>query len=196
MHRWQVPQWSASGASGSSSAEVRIAPRNSHEPNSRETRFVCLPCQPRPAASPSGFSISGAVSTNTFTSAPLSPRQHAGHALEPGFHDVMVVAALGVAGDRPAARLCQRRQRIVLRRVVHAEHDDRARVRPHAERMPAALGRGGHPGHVAVPALPQELLEPLGDGRADGGRRRHAGRIEARSARFRQHQLFETFVHG
>ncbi len=49
---------------------VKIAPRNSQEPNSRETRMVCLPCQPSPAASASGFSITGAVSTNTFTSAP------------------------------------------------------------------------------------------------------------------------------
>ena len=54
----------------SSSAVVKIAPRKSHEPNSRLTRLVCLPCQPSPAASASGFSMTGAVSTNTFTSAP------------------------------------------------------------------------------------------------------------------------------
>ena len=65
------PQWSVSGASAGSSASVRIAPRNSHDPNSRLTRLVCLPCQPRPAASASGFSISGAVSTKTFTSLPV-----------------------------------------------------------------------------------------------------------------------------
>ena len=34
------------------------------------TRLVCLPCQPMPAASASGFSITGAVSTKTFTSPP------------------------------------------------------------------------------------------------------------------------------
>ena len=34
----------------------------------RETRLVCLPCQPMPAAALSGFSITGAVSTNTFSS--------------------------------------------------------------------------------------------------------------------------------
>jgi hypothetical protein len=61
-----------SGVSGSISAVVRMAPRNSQEPYSRDTRLVCLPCQPSPAACPNGFSISGAVSTNTFTSAPLS----------------------------------------------------------------------------------------------------------------------------
>jgi len=48
-----------------------MVPRNSQEPFSRETRLVCLPCQPAPAFAASGFSISGAVSTNTFTSAPL-----------------------------------------------------------------------------------------------------------------------------
>ena len=49
---------------------VKIAPRKSQLPNSRETRMVCLPCQPSPAAAASGFSITGAVSTNTFTSPP------------------------------------------------------------------------------------------------------------------------------
>ena len=53
-----------------SSSVVKIAPRNSHEPCSRDTRLVCLPCQPRPAAAASGFSITAAVSTNTFTSPP------------------------------------------------------------------------------------------------------------------------------
>ena len=122
--------------------------------------------------------------------------QQAGHALEPGFHDVVIVAALGVAGDRPATWICQCRQRIGLWRIVHAQHDDGAGVGPHAERMPAPFGRRRHPGHVAVTALLQELVEPFGDGRADGRRRRHAHRIEARSARLRQHQVFETFVHG
>ena len=36
-------------------------------------QIVCLPCQPMPAASASGFSITGAVSTNTFTSTPNWP---------------------------------------------------------------------------------------------------------------------------
>ena len=51
------------------SSVVKIEPRNSQEPNSRDTRLVCLPCQPRPAAAASGFSITGAVSTKTLTSA-------------------------------------------------------------------------------------------------------------------------------
>ena len=52
------------------SSVVKIEPRNSHEPNWRDTKLVCLPCQPRPALAASGFSITAAVSTNTFTSPP------------------------------------------------------------------------------------------------------------------------------
>jgi len=47
-----------------------MLPRNSHEPCARLTRLVCLPCQPSPAASASGFSITGAVSTKTLRSWP------------------------------------------------------------------------------------------------------------------------------
>ena len=55
---------------------VRIVPMKNHDPNSRDTRFVCLPCQPRPAAWANGFSISGAVSTKTFTSALATLANH------------------------------------------------------------------------------------------------------------------------
>src|SRR5439155_1519764 len=55
---------------------VKIAPRNSHEPNSRDTRLVCLPCQPSPAACARGFSITAAVSTNTLTSQPDVATSH------------------------------------------------------------------------------------------------------------------------
>ena len=50
-----------------------MMPRNSQLPCSRLTRLVCLPCQPIPAAALSGFSITGAVSTNTFSSDGASP---------------------------------------------------------------------------------------------------------------------------
>jgi hypothetical protein len=83
--RRQLPQWSASRGSGSSSADVRIAPRNSQEPYSRETRLVCLPCQPRPAASPRGFSINGAVSTNSLTAAPLASASAPATRFSPAF---------------------------------------------------------------------------------------------------------------
>ena len=45
--------------------------QNNQDPACLETRFVCLPCHPRPACWASGFSINGAVSTNTFTALPV-----------------------------------------------------------------------------------------------------------------------------
>jgi hypothetical protein len=61
--------------------------------------------------------------------------------------------------------------------------------------MAAALGGGGHPGHVAVPALVEEICEPFADRRADGGRRRHPRDIEPGSARLGQHQLLQGCGH-
>ncbi len=66
------PHDSTAGGSGGSSKVVSTAPRNSQEPKLRETRLVCLPCQPTPARPASGFSIKGAVSTNTLSSQPNS----------------------------------------------------------------------------------------------------------------------------
>ncbi|EAQ12678.1 hypothetical protein RB2654_15370 [Rhodobacterales bacterium HTCC2654] len=64
----QRPQFSRPGRSGSNSAVVKIAPRKNQLPKSRLSRLVCLPCHPSPAACASGFSITGAVSTNTLIS--------------------------------------------------------------------------------------------------------------------------------
>ena len=72
--RRQEPQRSGSGSSAGSSAVVKIEPRKSQLPNARETSTVCLPCQPSPAAAASGFSITGAVSTNTLASPRPAPR--------------------------------------------------------------------------------------------------------------------------
>ncbi len=66
------PQCSTSGASLGSSSVVNTAPRKNQLPSARDSRLVCLPCQPIPAACASGFSITGAVSTNTLISAPVS----------------------------------------------------------------------------------------------------------------------------
>ena len=70
--RVQEPQRSGSGASRGSSSVVKIAPRNTQLPMSRPRRLVCLPCQPIPAACASGFSITGAVSTNTLIACPFA----------------------------------------------------------------------------------------------------------------------------
>ena len=127
--RLQVPQWSTSGASGSSSAAVRMAPRNSQEPNSRDTRLVCLPCQPSPAASRQRLLHQRRGVDEDLDVGAAGAGKAAGDALEAGAHDVVVVLALGVAGDGAAAGLRQDRQRVAGRRVVHAQHDDRARLR-------------------------------------------------------------------
>src|SRR6202012_5810247 len=123
----QFPQWSVSGSSGGRSAAVKISPRNSQEPNSRDTKLVCLPCQPRPAAAASGFSITGAVSTKTL-------RPSAGSAF---YHDlvkgrlktlasldeVMVVAIAGVDRDRAFRLVRKRGARVLVGTVIHAQHD-------------------------------------------------------------------------
>ncbi len=63
IQRVQLPQWSLACSSGA---------RNSQLPWSRLGKLVCLPCHPMPAAADSGFSITGAVSTNTFSWQPAS----------------------------------------------------------------------------------------------------------------------------
>jgi len=50
--------------------------------------------------------------------------------------------------------------------------------------VPPSLRRRRHPFHVAVPALLQEIGEPLACSRVDRFWGRHARGIEARGARF------------
>ena len=92
------------------SSVVKIEPRNSQEPNSRDTRLVCLPCQPRPAAAASGFSITGAVSTKTLTSGAARPRarQPAGELLQLALDDVVIVAVAGIDRDGAGVRAARR----------------------------------------------------------------------------------------
>ena len=145
---------------------VRIAPRNSQEPNSRLTRLVCLPCQPRPARWASGFSISGAVSTNTLTCAPAVFREHACERFQPGFDDVVIIAPLGVSADLAFALARQPFQRLARRRVIDAEHDRAFRLRPQRLRTRAAVRGGGHPFHLAVAVKVEEFVSraPAGHG--------------------------------
>src|ERR1700681_2413719 len=102
---------------------VKIAPRNSQEPYSRETRLVCLPCQPRPAAAASGFSITAAVSTKTLTSALFGscrlPEEPARQRLQSRFDQLVVVAALGVDRDRAAVAALQDFERVMGGPVIH-----------------------------------------------------------------------------
>jgi hypothetical protein len=96
----------------------------------RLTRLVCLPCQPSPAASASGFSITGAVSTNTLTSAPgaapTSQRASSFSALD----HVVIVGALRIDRDAAALPFRGQRQWIDRRGVAHPERDHRAHLGP------------------------------------------------------------------
>ena len=88
----------------SSSRLVRITPRNSQLPCSRLTRLVCLPCQPIPAACASGFSITGAVSTNTFSSRRRLLDDQARQRLQRLLDRLVIVAALRIGRNPAAAR--------------------------------------------------------------------------------------------
>ena len=52
-------------SSGSISSVVYISPKKSQEPNCRETRLVCLPCQPTPAVCAMAFrELRGSIDKN------------------------------------------------------------------------------------------------------------------------------------
>ena len=115
--------------------------------------------------------------------------QPASKRLQPRLDHIVVVVALRIDRDGAAQALLQDRERIVLRTVIDAEHDDRARVFPQCARIAAAVGVSRHPIHVAVDAVGQELPQPLGRVRHCVGPR-DAERVEARGAgRLRQRAL-------
>ena len=91
-----------SGASGSSSAVVKIVPRNSQEPNSRLTRLVCLPCQPSPAACGQRlFHHRRGVDEHLHVAAGAR-RDLAGDLLQPALDHVVIVAVPRIDRDRAA----------------------------------------------------------------------------------------------
>jgi hypothetical protein len=139
-----------SGASGGNSSVVKIAPRNTQLPRSRPRRLVCLPCQPIPAACASGFSITGAVSTNTLISPPAPLDQPAPQPLQPRLDRVMVIPPLRIDADRPRSAL-QHRQRVMLRRITLGQHHHRPRLGPQRRRIAAPRHPLGHPRHLPVP---------------------------------------------
>src|SRR5262249_32955218 len=78
---------------------------------------------------------------------------------QPWLDDLVVVIALRIDRDRAVTALAQDRERVIVRPVVHPQHDDRAGVWPQYARVAAPFSGGGHPGHVAVGALGDEAQE-------------------------------------
>jgi len=88
--------------------------------------WCALPCHPSPAACASGFSITAAVSTNTFTSSPDVADQPSRQRFQALLDDVVIIVALRVSRDRPAGAPREQRKRIFVGSVIDAEHDDGA----------------------------------------------------------------------
>ncbi len=109
----QAPQWSLSGASGGSARSVKIAPRNSQEPNSRLTRLVCLPCQPRPAAVGERLlhHRRGVDEDLDFSLLGARARDEPGRErLQPALDHVVIVAMARIDRDRAAAPVARARR--------------------------------------------------------------------------------------
>ena len=102
----------------------------------------------------------------------------ASEAFQPRPDHVVIIVALGVDRDGAMQALPQDRQRIVIRAVIDAEHDDRAHVRPQHAGIAAPIGVSRHPVHVAVGAGGEEVAQPLGSAR-DRVRPRDTDRVEA-----------------
>jgi hypothetical protein len=154
-------------ASRGSSSVVKIAPRNSHEPNSRETRLVCLPCQPNPAAPASGFLHHGGRIDEHFHIAAGLRDQPARQQLQALLDEVMIVVAAGIDRDRGVRALLEDLERILVGSIIDAEHDDGAHVLPHHFGIGAAVRIVGKPLHVAMGAGIEKFLQPFahaGDG--------------------------------
>ena len=91
---------------GGSARSVKIAPRNSQEPNSRLTRLVCLPCQPRPAARGQRLLHHRRGVDEDLDFGLLGPRardEPCRQRLQPALDHVVIVAMARVDRDRAAA---------------------------------------------------------------------------------------------
>ena len=112
--------------------------------------------------------------------------------LEPRLDQLVIVVALGVDRDGGAVLARQDRQRVLVRPVIHAQHDHRAHVWPQRAGRGAALGRCRHPHHVAVGAVGEKTLQPRlgfrhGVGLGD------AGHVEAACPRVFDERALDRF---
>jgi hypothetical protein len=103
---------------------------------------------------------------------------------------VVIVVALRVGRDSAAVALFQNLQRIFIRAVIDAEHDDRADAGPQHARIGPAFGLGRQPIHVAMGAGFEELAKIL-SGRRDCRWIGYADAIESEAARFALQRSFQ-----
>ncbi len=84
-----------------------------------------------------------------------------GESLELSLENPVIVAAEGVDRNVPGILLLQPLQRALTRRIIHAEHDGRARLRPQRERALAPFSGRGEPIHIAMAACGYESGKAL-----------------------------------
>ncbi len=125
-----------------------------------------------------GFSITGAVSTNTLTSHGKRIGHPAPEHLQALLDHLVIVATLGIDADRTPVRLGQRRQGIASGTVVQANRDNGSGFGPQCPRIATALCVGLHPGHVAVAAV-AKIVAKIAGVFGIRHRRRETDRIEA-----------------
>ena len=105
-----------------------------------ETRLVCLPCQPSPAARGKRLLHHGGGIDKNLDVAAGGLDQPAPKLLQPRLDHLVIVVAARIDRNAAAHAVFQDRQRIVVRAVIDAEHDDRTHLRPHRARIAAARG--------------------------------------------------------
>ena len=102
----------------------------------------------------------------------------AGDLLQPALHHLVVVAVAGVDRDGAAIAPGKQRSRVLVRAVIHGQHDDGAHLGPQYCRVGAALQRLGDPAHRAVEAGGDKFGKPRGRLR-DGVGPGHGDGVEA-----------------
>ena len=181
----QVPQWSRLRRIGRQLQRgVDLAEEQPGADARARPGWCACPASPARPARASGFSITGAVSTKTFTSAPKRCAIQRRQRLQPALDHVMVVAALGIdadgaavgaapaspAGPRPARRRGRARSTLT-------------RLRPQRLRGCAALRRRARPASPCRRAWPAARKPVQPRARLAGQQRLgEAHRIEAERA--------------
>ncbi len=86
-----------------------------------------------------------------------------GNGFQLALDDIVIIAVLGIDGDRAFSCALQLGQRIVLRAVIHRQHDDALGLRPQALRTGAAHRCLGHPRHRSMALIIQKDRQIFSD---------------------------------